>query len=113
MLLLWFTMVLVRGRKTDINRHCASSYKLNEIFDGSIIRISYRCTKNITKIKDIKKFTTNKKHQLYCYCRIKKECPVKGSCKIETVIYKCITCSNCNPKKVYLGLTEKQLKKGH
>ena len=47
-------MVLVRGRKTDINRYCAGSYKLNEIFDGSIIRISYRCTKNITKIKDIK-----------------------------------------------------------
>ena len=46
--------VLVRGRKTDINRHCPGSYKLNEIFNGSIIRISYRCSKNITKTKDIK-----------------------------------------------------------
>ena len=47
---------------------------------------------------------------LECNCRVKTDCPLNGDWRKESVTYKC-TATSCNSKKVYLGLTEGELKK--
>ena len=42
--------------------------------------------------------------------RVKTDCPVNGDCRKESVVYKC-TATTCNSRKVYIGLTEGELKK--
>ena len=77
------------------------------------MKVSYSCTENVKSIiqshnrKASSKAPTN---HLACNCRKKNECPLKGDCRKESVIYKCeVTAPNLE-KKAYIGLTEKQFK---
>ena len=55
---------------------------------------------------------TNRKvrQQLACDCRVKSDCPLKGGCRKESIVYKCTACTIRQPKKFYLGLTEGEFK---
>jgi hypothetical protein len=37
-------------------------------------------------------------------------CPLPGNCRIQSVVYKCEVTTPSHPKKVYIGLTEKEFK---
>ena len=45
-----------------------------------------------------------------CNCKKKEECPLKGNCRIRSVVYKCDVTAPNRSKKVYIGLTEKEFK---
>ena len=47
---------------------------------------------------------------LECNRRVKTHCPLNGDCRKKNVIYKCSE-TTCNSKKVYLELTEGELKR--
>ena len=47
---------------------------------------------------------------LTCNCRDKTNCPLDGQCRTQSVIYKCEVTAENLPKKVYIGLTEKEFK---
>ena len=88
--------------------------KLHKIFNRNTVKFSYSCTQNISQIiKGHNKKVTQIKlnHQLECNCRIETECPLNGDCRKETVIYKCTALTTFQPKTVYLGLAEGELKK--
>ena len=44
-----------------------------------------------------------------CNCRKKAECPMEGNCQVYNIIYKCDVARPL-PKKVYLGLAEREWK---
>ena len=45
-----------------------------------------------------------------CNCRKKEDCPLNGTCKQSSVVYKCDVSAPNHPDKVYIGLTEKDFK---
>ena len=47
---------------------------------------------------------------LKCNCRKKEECPLNGDGRKTSIIYKCDVTTPDFPKKVYIGLTEKDFK---
>ena len=55
--------------------------------------------------------THPKQETLSCNCRNKNGCPLNGNCRTENVIYKCTSLTKSNVKKVYLGVSEGELKK--
>ena len=96
-----------------IEKHFPRSSKLHKIFNKKTVKVSYSCTQNMSQIiKRHNKKIAQKETQetLQCNCRVKTECPLNGDSRRESVIYKC-TATTCNWKKVYLGLTEGELKK--
>ena len=64
-------------------------------------------------IKKHNNFIQNKKNKatLSCNCRDKNACPLNWNCRTENFIYKCTSLSKNNVKKVYLGISEGEIKK--
>ena len=58
--------------------------------------------------KKILSTTTN--DQPPCNCKNKNDCPLNGNCRTSSVIYKCEVTAPNQPKKIYIGLTEKEFK---
>ena len=43
-------------------------------------------------------------------CKENQNCPLEGNCRTTSVVYKCEVTAENQPKKVYIGLTEKEFK---
>ena len=65
---------------------------------------------NIIKGHNNKLTNTKVRQQLACNCRVKSDCPLNGDCRRESIVYKCTACTIRQLKKVYLGLTQGNLK---
>ena len=94
-----------------IRKSFPTSNPLSEIFNKSIIKISYCCLPNIKSIIDChNKEITNKKperldnSETKCNCRDKSNCPLNGKCLEDRLIYKA-TVETDNSKESYVGLT--------
>ena len=77
------------------------------------VKVSYSCTQNMWQIikgKNKNIVQKEKQETLKCNCRVKTDCLPNADYRKESVIYKC-TATICNSKKVYLGLTEGELRK--
>ena len=63
-------------------------------------------------IKKHNNFIQNKENKttLSCNSRDKNEGPLNGNCRAENVIYKCLSLTKDNVKKVYLGVSEGEFK---
>ena len=120
--IIWFNPPFSLNVKTNvakmflqlIDTHFPPANKLHKIFNRNTVKVSYRCTQNISQIiKGYNKKVTQIKrhHQLECNCRIKTECLLNGNCRKEDAIYKCRALTTFQTKKVYLDLVEGELKK--
>ena len=93
--------------------------KLYKIFNRHLIKLSYSCTPNIKSIitahntKTLAKTEQNQtKHtntEKACNCRNKEECPLRGDCQQQTVVYKA-TISTTACTRTYIGSTENTFK---
>ena len=97
-----------------IDKHFPRTHQLHKIFNCNTIKVSYSCMSNVQQL--IKKHTDlikNKKNKtkLSCNCWDKNGCPLNGNCRRENFIYKCTSLMKNNVRKVYLGVSEGELKK--
>ena len=86
---------------------------MRKIFNRNNVKVSYSCTENIGSIinsHNKKVLQAQKPNQLPCNCSKKEDCPLQGDCRVSSVIYKCDVTAPNQPKKVYIGLTEKEIK---
>lgn len=95
-----------------INKHFKSNH-LKKLFNKNNVKVSYSCTENmatIIKSHNAKISSPPNQETPRCNCRKKNECPLNGDCRKSSVIYKCEVTALEHPKKVYIGLTEKEFK---
>ena len=96
-----------------VDKHFTKKNNLHKVFNRNNVKISYSCTENVSSIisSHNKKMSTKKEDDvLTCNCRDKTNCPLDGQCRTQSVIYKCEVTAENLPKKVYIGLTEKEFK---
>ena len=86
---------------------------LHKIFNRNTIKLSYSCMPNISNIisrhnKEILRTPTdaNPKH---CNCRNRVNCPLRGECLTENIVYQA-TATSQGSKETYIGLTSTQFK---
>ena len=115
--IIWFNLPLSSNGTTSVTKlflnfldvHFPKSNQFHKIFNRGTVKVSYRCTENLSSI--IK--TPNKK-VIYekitpkdpSNCRNRNDCPLDSKC-----IYKCTASTTINLDKVYLGIAEGNLKK--
>ena len=90
------------------------THRLHKIFNCNTVKVSCSCMSNVLQlIKKHNNFIQNKKNKtaLSCNCRDKNGCPLTGNCRTENFIYKFISLTKNNVKKVYLGVSEGEFKK--
>ena len=95
-----------------IDKHFQSNH-LKKLFIKNNVKVSYSCSENIgsiIKAHNTKISSPPKPETPTSNCRRKNECPLDGNCRKSSVIYKCEVTTPEFPKKVYIGLTEKEFK---
>ena len=100
-----------------ISKHFPKEHKYHKLFNRNTIKVSYSCLPNMKSIiighnnkilnEEQQENINDKKKQ--CNCRNKDECPLNGSCQIESIIYKAIV-STDEQDFEYIGSTEKSFK---
>ena len=116
----YFNPPFNQGISTNIGRqflalvktHFPKNHILHTVCNRSTIKISYSCTKNLKAIiqthnqKILSKQKPPPAEVKTCNCqrRRKDQCPLRGSCLQENVIYEATTAEN--PPKMYIGSTE-------
>ena len=105
-----------------VDKHFGSKRKdnLNKIFNRKILKVSYSNTTNFGNIiknknkKLLQEANENererKKERKKCDCRDGEECPLKGECVIESVVYKANVIKENGEKIAYIGSTEGRFK---
>ena len=96
-----------------LDRHFAPNNQLHKIFNKNTVKVSYSCTLNvgsIIKSHNKKPINAENKQTKDCNCRKKEECPLKGKCRSEDIIYKCVVTATGHPRKVHLGTAEGDFK---
>ena len=94
-----------------IIKHFPKGHKLNQIFNKNTLKVSYSCMRNMdTVIKShnqrvIRQSATTPRDAAptKCNCRNKTQCPLRGNCLEEAIVYKA-TIQHDNKRKFYYGL---------
>ena len=94
-------------------------HKLRKIFNRNTLKVSYSCMPNVTQIISghnktiLRKAPQAPQEQATttCNCRKKAECPLKGACLSEGVIYQATVTSPNNRTETYVGLTTTSFKR--
>ena len=87
--------------------------KLHKIFKKNSVKVSYRCLPNVAAIipEHNNKLLSPQQEDLPCNCQVKPDCPMRGKCQTQQLVYKAeVTSSNVNPACVYFGATEPTFK---
>jgi hypothetical protein len=94
-------------------------HKLHKIFNTNTVKLSYCCMPNMKNIIDgHNKKTIDKKRctrstdgnkKKLCNCRNQDNCPMKGQCLRESIIYQA-TVTTSESKETYIGLTKNTFK---
>ena len=116
--IIWFNPPYSRAVKTNVgkqflqlmDKHFPPGNPLNKIFNRNSVKMSYRCTPNLSrkisahnsKMLNPKVEQEDKKE---CNCRKKNECPVENKCLQEGVIYQATVQRGDNRTDTYIGLT--------
>ena len=117
---IWFNPSFSKSVSTNVakaflqlvTKHFPRSHKLHKIFNRNIVKVSYSCVSNMSKIiKGHNKKVTSKPpdQRPKCNCIKKVECPMEGNCLVNDIVYKCDITRPLS-KKVYLGLAEGEWK---
>ena len=99
-----------------INKHFPPQHKLHKILNRNSIKISYSCMPNMKAIitghkKLLEKLLKKESSQQSkpCNCKNKDICPLKGSCRQQSVIYQA-DISHENTTESYIGCSESEFK---
>ena len=119
--IIWFNPPYSRAVQTNVgkiflqlmDKHFPPGNPLNKIFNRNKVKMSYRCTANLSrKISGhnakILKSNNNNNHQVppkECNCRKKDECPVQGKCLQEGVVYQATVNRQDGKVDTYIGLS--------
>ena len=123
--IIWFNPPYSKSVKTNVgkyffkltDKHFPSNNKLHKIFNKNTLKLSYSCMPNLkSKINSHnKKILENSTQSLSkkCNCIVKENCPLKGECLTNNVLYHAtITCDDQNyTPKLYKGICETTFKK--
>ena len=106
--ILWFNPPYSKTVKTKmcklflqlIKKHFPKEHKFHKIFNRNTLKLSYYCITDIkTKIKEnnreILQNTPSKKAK-HCNCQPYENCPMRGACLKESLVYYAAIC--CNDK---------------
>ncbi|XP_057301871.1 uncharacterized protein LOC130636231 [Hydractinia symbiolongicarpus] len=96
-----------------IKKHFTKENNLQKVFNKNNVKVSYSCTENVKSIINSHNKKVSSKQIIdtpTCNCRVKRTCPLQGNCRVQSVIYKCEVTAQNQPKKAYIGLTEKEFK---
>ena len=121
---IWYNPPYSKSVKTNvgaqfiklIGKHFPRGHKLHKIFNRNNLKISYSCMRNMqqiikahnSKILKRSQSTTNKKS---CNCRQKNNCPLRGNCLVNDIVYKVKITSNDSQKPAcYIGLASGSFK---
>ena len=120
---IWFNLPYSKSVKTNvvaqfvklIGKHFPRSDKLHKIFNRNRLKVSYSCMKNMQQI--IKAYnskilksnqSTNEKS---CNCRQKSNCPLRGNCLVNDIVYKAkVTSTDSQNPACYIGLVSGNFK---
>ena len=102
---------------TLVKKHFHKKHPFHKIFNKNTVKLSYSCTKNIASIiqsHNLKIINENNAEPTNtttktCNCRNKANCPLKGQCLTETIIYKAKLETQTGTKE-YIGSTERDFK---
>ena len=124
--IIWFNPPYNRNVKSNIGRQFLClidqsfpvGHKLRKIFNWNTLKLSYSCMPNVTQIIPghnktiLRKAAQTPQDQATktCNCRKKDECPLKGTCLSEGVIYQATVTSLNNRSETYVGLTATNFK---
>ena len=124
--IIWFNPPYNRNVKSNIGRQFLRlidqtfpvGHKLRKIFNRNTLKLSYSCMPNVTQIISGHNKTTLRKAAQTpqdqatktCNCRKKDECPLKGTCLSEGIIYQATVTSLNNRTETYVGLTSTNFK---
>jgi len=119
--IIWFNLPFSKNVATNVARsflrliakHFTTENNLRKVFNKNCIKVSYSCTENVGSIinsHNKKVSSQSASPSLPCNCRNKENCPLTGNCRIQSVVYKCEVTAPSQPKRVYIGLTEKEFK---
>ena len=120
--IIWFNTPYSRAVITNVAKkfsqlldlHFLLSNKLHKIFNRNNMKVSYCCiwnVGNIIKSRNKKLIHSSNHHVQPWNCRKKEDYPLKGKCRTENIVYKCIVSASVHPDKGYLGTTEEDFKK--
>lgn len=123
---IWFNPPFNKNVKSNIGRQFLRlidqsfpvGHKLRKIFNRNTLKLSYSCMPNVTQIISghnktiLRKAPQAPQEQATttCNCRKKEECPLKGACLSEGVIYQATVTSPNNRTETYVGLTATSFK---
>ena len=120
--IIWFNPPYSKNVKTNvgavflklIKRHFPAGSPLGKIFNKNSIKISYSCLPNVSAI--IKGHNQAKLHptppEKPCNCRDKANCPLRGACQTDCVVYEAAV-GGANDPKYYIGSAETPFKLRH
>ena len=115
----WFNPPYSSNVKTNVGgkflhlivKHFPAGNKLHKIFNKNTVKVSYSCMKNIDSVikshndRIIKKSKqTENPRERACNCRVKEDCPLRGECLANAIVYKA-TITHNDTVKFYFGLT--------
>ena len=118
---IWFNPPFSQNVATNIGRkfrslvlkHFPEASKLNKIFNPNTLKVSYSCMPNMaavirqhnsTIINSQPSAPDNAGSASKCNCRVKANCPMKGECLVQSVVYRA-TVRSQDTEKDYTGLT--------
>ena len=115
--IIWFNPPFSSNVKTNIGKtfltligkHFPTKNKLHKIFNKNTVKVSYSCMKNMKSVikahndKIIRKSKQTDLPDKPCNCRVKPECPLRGNCLVQSVVYKA-TVTHDNTTATYIGL---------
>ena len=97
-----------------LDTHFPEHSPLRKIINKNTVKMSYRTTPNFRQIiaAHNAKILKGGNPDPPCNCRTKSDCPLKGKCGTDNVVYQCIVTTQENPPKVetYLGMTAPKFK---
>ena len=100
-----------------IEKCFAPNHKLRKLFNRNNLKLSYSCTPNIKQIidghnKKILRQNTPFEEKITpkpCNCRKANNCPLKGECLVNEVVYQA-TITTAEGTETYVGLTATEFK---
>ena len=114
--IIWYNPPYNIGVSTNIGRvflnlldkHFRKEYKLNKIFNGNSVKVSYSCTSNIEHIIKnhnikITDCYIEKSSEASCNCKEKDQCPLDRNCLVKNIVYMATVETESNTSS-YVGM---------
>ena len=121
--IIWFNPPFSKNVRTNVGKmfiklvkkHFPPHHKLHKIFNKNNMKVSYSCMDNLGAIIKnhnsavLKPDSQDTNNSRKCNCRVPQDCPLRGECLEECVVYKA-TVRTKKAEKFYVGVVEGDFK---